>query len=401
MTSPLFVSSPFALPLIGLVAGCTTPLKFEVELTPDRPQVTTVSRAMALARLIETTDNCRGCADAPLWANERDLEGKVGFDPIVVQEEILDAIREARREGKLPPVNTQKNESSFELTDALMVSDSLDGRWTTSPDPGVMLGVTALFWLFSDDGQRKPEDVKYGPATDYFKALWVVPEKVPETTFGADITDYQRLNRELYAAKVYVETLTKAAEDLGFKRAGEVRVAWIDPEQRYWYRVTQPLENDELGCPKVLSDEEQSHFHQCRVEMSVWNDLWADETWYWRSSIKPLPKLLGGDGKREVLMTSFGCGLFNDMPLQLGKATRVGEVDEAQTAMQILFVKALQKHLPKNMIVYVPAYPIQAPRAEDEGKHTAQFVMDHDHVWYFNVIVPENAPVKEATDVLH
>ena len=153
------------------MAGCTTPLKFEVELTPDRPQVTTVSRAMALARLIETTDNCRGCADAPLWANERDLEGKVGFDPIVVQEEIRDAIREARREGKLPPVNTQKNESSFELTDALMVSDSLDGRWTTSPDPGVMLGVTALFWLFSDNSQRKPEDVKYGPATDYFKAL--------------------------------------------------------------------------------------------------------------------------------------------------------------------------------------------------------------------------------------
>lgn len=142
------------------MAGCTTPLKFEAELTPDRPKVTTVSRAMALARLIETTDNCRGCADAPLWANERDLEGKVGFDPIVVQEEIRDAIREARLEGKLPPVNTQNNESSFELTDALMVSDSLDGRWTTSPDPGVMLGVTALFWLFSDDGQRKPEDVK-------------------------------------------------------------------------------------------------------------------------------------------------------------------------------------------------------------------------------------------------
>ena len=90
-----------------------------------------------------------------------------------------------------------------------------------------------------------------------------------------------------------METLTKAAEDLGFKRASELRVAWIDLEQRYWYRVTQPLENDELGCPKVLSNEEQSHFHQCRVEMSVWNDLWADETWYWRSSIKPLPKLLG------------------------------------------------------------------------------------------------------------
>ena len=76
------------------MAGCTTPLKFEAELTPDRPKVTTVSRAMALARLIETTDNCRGCVDAPLWANERDLEGKVGFDPIVVQEEIRDAIRE-------------------------------------------------------------------------------------------------------------------------------------------------------------------------------------------------------------------------------------------------------------------------------------------------------------------
>lgn len=383
-------------PLLTLFAGCTAPLKFEAEPTPDRPQLNTVSHALAVARLIETTDNCRGCADTPLWADERHLVGKVGFDPILVQEKIRDEIREARRRGKLPNVPKDGQGSSFDLTNSLMVSDSLDGRWTTSPSPGVFLGVSALFWLFSSDGQRNPEDVELSPATKYFKAAWVVPERVPEIAFGPDEPNAVRKNRELYAAKVYVETLAKAAEDLGFTRVGDVRIRWKNDQNgnKYWYRITQPLENEALGCPKILSDEEQSHFHQCRVEMSIWNDFGADQTWYQRSNYQTFPKLLGGDDKSEALITSFGCGLFNDVPLQLGKATKVGDVEEAQFAMQISFVKALQKHLPKHMVVYVPAYPIKSDNTGEDVKHTAQFVMDKKNVWYFNVIVPERAPAK-------
>ena len=94
-------------PLLTLFAGGTAPLKFEAEPTPDLPQLNTVSHALAVARLIETTDNCRGCADTPLWDDERHLESKVGFDPILVQEKIRDEIREAQRRGELPSVARQ------------------------------------------------------------------------------------------------------------------------------------------------------------------------------------------------------------------------------------------------------------------------------------------------------
>ena len=370
------------------LGGCTVPKQFDATLTEPRPETVGISDAMLIAAAIETTADCVGCQDTMLWPNEAGLSDKVGFDTLLNIEKAQEAHRQwerARDRAKwknepIPPEPKMPTASAtLQTVSPYMLADSLDGRWT---NPGASLGVgIALDVVVS---LLTPEDrTLHNPPADNLKAAFVLPDmKSIPSVYNEDVLtkdEKERRNAGYYAATEWLKLLTKAAEDLGYTAVGPLQF----PKTLYrgkpdWSYSWQPLENEAIGCPTVTADSERDEV--CRVEWAPYFVPLETKQWAWKLNKKIVPKALGGDGKTERWVASFGYPWLIPSALRVEEAKNVTESDALR---DFRFALALQKHLNKNWFVYVPAYEIA------ENHWTPQRVLTEKGVHYFSFIVPE------------
>lgn len=407
----LFSALASALALTG--CAVTSHSLSGIDLQEPRPTTNQSSHAMQVASVIKTTVNCLGCEDTGLWADEKDLSDKMVFDAKRnTQRDYAEArayqaeVNRLRKEGKLTPetapkpprivLNPNQSSSSGTLTNSLMIADSFDGRWTnSSASLGAGLALAAVGSLFSS---VQDENLDYPPA-DYVKAAFVLPPEkkivIENEINNPELTPERNreINLGIYAGKQFVQMLTQAAVDMGFKPVGELVVDFIgdpSPTNSRWLNIYQLLENDAIGCPKYdpKNPSWMDEFGYCRVEWGPYRPMGVREAYSWKIAKEIVPTALGGDGKTERWINHFGYNQDRYYPLNIMQS-KLSHLDKL--AFEQRFLMGLQKYLKPGQAIYVPAYKYYDE--QEKRRWTPQAVLDSTGTHYFTVVVPENRPV--------
>lgn len=401
-----------ALVSAAVLTGCTIPPKdgLYLELPEPRPTTTESSYAMKVATEIQTTARCLGCKDTVLWQDEKALANNASFNARMITTDEYTAAREYRslvsdlnKAGKLcpetlpptPKVVLNENDcnpkntttSGGGLTSGMMIANSFDGRWT---NPGSSLGVgLTLGFLFSSSPPDNDENRRFSPAR-YMKATFVLPEQIPFKKFNyAQLTpeENEKLNASCYGAAQFVRVMTKSAIDMGYKPIGDLRFSIYDKyaKKPHWGYVYQPLENDEIGCPKVTPDLDR--IFMCRVEFGNYSKFNVRHTYTHFYEKNVVPIIFGGDRKTTRWIAHMGYHRDHPFGLIVDEAENLTDEDGDRNYRHAM---GMQKYLKSGQFIYVPQYFLASK------ERTSQCVLDSNGVHYFAVIVPEDRPVPTA-----
>lgn len=405
----MFNKIPFYSLLIStlVLSGCATPPGggLDLNLAEPRPTSTDSSYAMKVATAIQTTARCLGCKDTILWQNEKSLANtasfyakRVSLEEYKLASDYRQTIRELHKSGKLtkeslpPPPKVVLNEQNYQstqdksggLSNSLMLADSFDGKWT---NPGSSLGAGLALGLLLSSSAPENDENKMFPPANYMKAAIVLPNKIPFEQFNhkqLSTEEKAKENASAYGAIEFVRLMTKSAVDMGYKPIDDVRfVVNKFAEKPYWEIVYQPLENDDIGCPKVLPNSDRKDI--CRIEFGNYTmyNIRHPYTHFYEKNI--VPTIFGGNGKTTRWMAHMGYHRNHPFGLIVDKARNLTSKDGDRNYRHAM---GMQKHLKAGQFIYVPAYFLS------NGQKTPQCVLDNKGVHYFSVVVPENRPVQ-------
>lgn len=412
----MFKSLIFCQALLATVVltGCVSAPRYEIALPEPRPSATEPSYAMQVATAFQNNLRCLGCKDTYLWQNEKHLISKARFNSHAVTrheydeaDEYMKMLRKSKDKASLPPPpkvvlnrmdnhQAQQKKNSGGFTNGFMLADSFDGRWT---NPGSSLGAgLALGLLLSSSPMTDDEENQKYPSSDFLKVAIVLPKNIPFDKFrpkNMTADEIESENATAYAAQEFVRLMTKSAVDLGFKPVGDVKF-YVNEFARkpYWERAYQLLENDAIGCPKITAESERHDV--CHITFSRLGKPGSLNDKYNRFLKQPVPKILGGDDKKEHWIAYMGYRPKERFGLILEEAKNLTKTQEDMNHQLAI---GLQNHLASNQFVFVPSYKLT------DGIKTTQCVLDNKGTHYFSVVVPKQqpapvAPVKPLTKTL-